>query len=265
MKRPRRLLALALISSAAQLNGQQPGAARAAEPATTDVAAGKRAFDIHCARCHGIGGTGNSGPSLARAVLPRARDDNALRSVIAGGIPGTEMPSLFFIDDRDQRLIAAYVRSLGRTPPERLSGDAVRGESVYQRAGCAACHVVSGVGGVGGPELTDVGLKRSASYLRQSMLDPAAAFPSEGGYRSFLVVKAVLRTGGEVTGARINEDSYTIQLRDALGKLHSFRKSQLSRLDKDRTTSLMPSYRGRLTDVEIDDIVAWLAARGTSR
>ena len=28
---------------------------------------GKQLFDIHCSRCHGIGGTGGEGPSLTRS------------------------------------------------------------------------------------------------------------------------------------------------------------------------------------------------------
>jgi cytochrome c oxidase cbb3-type subunit 3 len=230
-----------------------------AAPQVPQLDVGKRAFDINCARCHGIGGTGNTGPSLARPVLPRARDDSAFRKVIESGIPGTEMPGAFWLGELDQVAIVAYVRSLGRVAPEVLGGNAARGATTYQRAGCAGCHVIGGSGGVAGPELTDIGIRRSTRYLRESIVDPAAAFPAEGGYQLFLVVRAVLRDGRTVTGVRINEDNYSIQLRDVNGFLHSLRKDLLRSLVTDPRTSTMPSFRGRLAVADIEDIVAYLA------
>ena len=43
----------------------------------------------------------------------------------------------------------------------------------------------------------------------------------------FLYVSAVPLSGAAVRGIRVNEDSFTIQLRDAAGRYHSFRKSEL--------------------------------------
>ena len=243
----------------APMTAQATGAARAAL-AAPDIALGKRAFDINCSRCHGIGATGNTGPSLAQPILPRARDDAALRKVIENGIDGTEMPRAFWLSERDVLAIIAYVRSLGRVAPEALTGDAARGAAAYQRAGCAACHVMNGAGGAAGPELSDIGTKRSARHLRESILAPAAAFPTEGGYQQFLVIRAVTRDGRTLTGVRVNEDSYTIQLRDASGRFHSLRKAQLRSLDKDFKASMMPAFRDHLTDAEVEDIVAYLVS-----
>ena len=58
---------------------------------------GKQLFDIHCARCHGIGGTGGEGPSLTRLVLRHAGDDEALSSVIVNGIPNSDMPGNWMV------------------------------------------------------------------------------------------------------------------------------------------------------------------------
>lgn len=84
------------------------------ESAESELAAGKRAFDANCARCHGIGGTGDTGPSLAQPLLPRARDDSLLRTLIRDGIEGTEMPSSFWLSEPDVRRIASRNRGLGR-------------------------------------------------------------------------------------------------------------------------------------------------------
>jgi len=68
-----------------------------------------------------------------------------------------------------------------------------------------------------------------------------------------------------VRGIRVNEDSFTIQLRDAGNRFHSFRKSELSSLKKEFGESLMPGYASKFTAAELDDLVAYLASlRGES-
>ena len=67
--------------------------------------------------------------------------------------------------------------------------------------------------------------------------------------------------GVEVTGARINEDTFSLQLRDATGRVHSFWKAELRQLHKDWGRSPMPSYAESLTPTELDDVVAFLAAQ----
>ena len=68
------------------------------------------------------------------------------------------------------------------------------------------------------------------------------------------------REGSAVTGVRVNEDSFSIQLRDAAGKMHSMWKSELKSLDKDLKKSPMPRYaEGFFAASELDDLVAYLA------
>jgi hypothetical protein len=75
---------------------------------------------------------------------------------------------------------------------------------------------------------------------------------------NFLQVRAVTQEGKLVTGARVNEDTFTIQIRDYSGRLYSFRKEELRELHKDWGKSPMPSYRGVLSDSEIRDLIAYL-------
>jgi cytochrome c oxidase cbb3-type subunit III len=63
-----------------------------------------------------------------------------------------------------------------------------------------------------------------------------------------------------VTGVRVNEDSFSVQVRDASGRLHSFWKSDIARVDKPQNKSSMPSLRGQLSDPELTDPVAYLAS-----
>jgi cytochrome c oxidase cbb3-type subunit 3 len=215
---------------------------------------GKRIFEGQCALCHGQTAQGGRGPNLAQPRLRRAPDDAAMFRLIQYGIQGTEMDGAWQMTDDEIRQVVAYVRSLGNTPREELPGDATRGKSLYGKNGCASCHVVSGAGTGFGPELTEVGAKRSAANLREHLTDPGKSTP-EG----FMMVRAVARDGHKFSGARINEDSFTVQIRDASGALHSLRKRDLVEYKKLPGESPMPSFR-TLSSAELDDLVAYLAS-----
>jgi len=104
-----------------------------------------------------------------------------------------------------------------------------------------------------GPTLTDIGSRRGVSYLRAVLLDPASSLPED-----FLQVQALTADGKRITGIRLNEDTWSIQLRDLSDNLLSFWKEDLVSLEKQPGRSPMPSYRGRLSDQELDHVVAYL-------
>ena len=221
-----------------------------------DLVRGQKLFSVHCALCHGPNGEGGRGPMLNRAKLSHAPDDAALVKVIEEGIRGTEMPGAGAMSDREMRQTAAYVRSLGRVALKPVPGDAAHGAEIYRGKGnCTVCHSIHGDGGVAGPDLADIGARRSAGYLHESLVDPQAAVP-EG----YLLVTLVTKNGQNVTGVRVNEDSFSIQVRDDSGRSHSFWKTELSQIDKQRGKSPMPSYKERLSDGELTDLVAYLAS-----
>lgn len=228
---------------------------------------GRRLFQTHCAMCHGPQGEGAKGPTLAQPNLPRASDDDSLLRIIRDGINGTEMPPAR-LERPDALLVAAYVRSLGSLPPETVPGDPERGAQLFVNMACAQCHTLRGRGGAFGPDLTGIGLRRSPVYLRRALVDPGAEVPqSYNPFRSdismpenFLYVRLVLRGGGEIDGVRVNEDTFSIQIRDATGRIHSFFKTDLAELHKDFGKSPMPSYSAALTKDQLDDLVAFLVS-----
>jgi putative heme-binding domain-containing protein len=223
--------------------------------APADAALGERLYLTQCAMCHGPKGEGANGPTLARPTLLHAADDDALKAIIRGGIAGTGMPGTRLID-AELRALTAYVRKLGQAPAPVLAGNASRGKALYQGKGnCTACHTLHGYGGASGPDLTGIGASRSAQHLRQSLVEPNADFP-----RSFVFVQAVTGDGKSLSGVRVNEDTFSVQFRDAADTLHSFWKSDLREYKKDLAQSPMPSYRGKLTAAELDDLVAYLAS-----
>jgi len=233
-----------------------------------DVQAGKVLFGHLCVTCHGIDGGGGAGPPLNRAKLINAPDDAALRVIIADGIPARGMPRVRRTLDFEQRQLVAYVRSLGRTARPAVRGNTQKGSELYAKLTCASCHIVKGQGGTLGPELTDIGVQRGPQYLRQSLVEPGAVLPNSTlgvqgpGYSEFLPVRVVMKDGAEVRGIRINEDLFTIQLRDLSGKFHSIRKTNAEVIRKEPNTSLMPSFAGKMSDAELDDLVAYLSSLG---
>ncbi len=251
--RPRRNCLTLLLLPVFALAAAQPN--RITSPKPDKLAQGKKLYNNQCALCHGIGGTGGRGPALNQPKLPHAPTQAALLKVIQEGIPGTEMPDFWSLNNDEARQVAAYVRSLGRLKPVKLPGNAARGKQLFETKGnCTACHVVRGTGGVSGPELTEIGLRRGAAHLRTAVLDPNAVTP-EG----FLVVTVTTASGQRIRGVRINEDPFTIQLRDADNRLQSFRKAELQELKKEIGVSTMPSYKDAFTSAELDDLIAYLA------
>jgi hypothetical protein len=49
-------------------------------------------------------------------------------------------------------------------------------------------------------------------------------------------------------------------VKDSANRFHSFRKSDTKEIEKEFGKSLMPSYRGRLSDAETEDLVAYLGS-----
>jgi cytochrome c oxidase cbb3-type subunit III len=232
-------------------------AARVFAQPSPDAGAGRTIFESQCALCHGQTGSGGRGPALNRPKLERAPDDGALRKLISEG--QGDMPGAWQLHEDEVASVAKYVRSLGALPPETIPGDAARGARVYGTAGCAGCHMVAGRGEGFGPELTGIGARRSAAFLRQTIQKPASTLPD-----GFQYVSAVPASGAAVRGVRVNEDSFTIQLRAAGGKYHSFRKSELKDLQRLKGETPMPAYESRIPRAEMDDLVAYLASlKGT--
>jgi putative heme-binding domain-containing protein len=174
------------------------------------------------------------------------------------------MPYIWAMTDNEVRDVAAYVRSLGRIPPEPLPGDPDKGQLIYRKAECSNCHIVAGKGGNLGPELSDIGNRRGVEFLRGAMLHPGKdrALTSEG-YATYVPVLAATKDGRVLTGMRVNEDTFTIQLRDTNNRLYSLQKSDLEALYK-LDGSVMPTYEKILSDSDIEDVISYLASlKGT--
>jgi putative heme-binding domain-containing protein len=254
-----------LIGIVFLLNGNSWAQSPLDDLTESDLVEGEKLFRVHCASCHGIAGQGGEGSNLAKPRLKYAPDDEALIELLSEGIPGTGMPAIWTLDEARATRVAGYVRSLGDIAAEEMPGDPVRGEEIYRTAGgCPACHIISGHGIGIGPELTGVGDRRGLAYLQESLVDPAKAQSQTAGYKDYLTVRATA-PGGAVEGMRINEDAFSIQIRDAGGVIHSFRKSELKNLEKIFAHSLMPEYTAVLSETDLDNVISYLMSLRSTR
>jgi cytochrome c oxidase cbb3-type subunit III len=242
----------------------------AAKTSPADIANGKTLYEATCSKCHGLDGGGSDGPNL-QGVAERIGDE-AIGNIIRGGIPGTGMASFGSLSVDEIGQIVGYLKTLGRTADAEIAkGNPAKGKAVYESSGCASCHIIAGEGSGVGPELTRVGAVRGPSYLHAQILTPGTDLPQEaaamerGRFLQFLDVRVVTKDGHSFEGTRVYEDSFTIEIKDATGKFHGFKKLDLQKLEKLPGHSVMPSYKGTLSDTQIDDLVAYLASlKGTA-
>ncbi len=234
------LLAFALLTPAAAQDGV--------------VEVGKLMYRTHCFVCHGAEGETVQNVSLKSNQFRRATSDDELSRLILNGVPGTGMPPTN-LDESRRFALVAYIRSLKPTVAAvaQTAGDPARGMALFDgKAGCTSCHRIGAKGSVTGPDLTEIGGSRPAAYLQQSILDPNAVIAPQNRY-----VRAVTNKGAAVQGRRLNEDTHTVQLIDTKQRLVSLEKADLKEYTLIKT-SAMPSYKGRLTTAEIDDVASYL-------
>ncbi len=233
-------------------DAQHPGASTYAQ---ADFEAGARVYTANCVGCHGANGDGVGTVNLKNGQFRRAATDQELSALVSNGIPGTGMPAHRLAPPELSALVI-YLRNMRDYDGRSVTlGDASRGKALFEgKAGCRGCHRVAGSGPRGAPDLSDIGLARSASQLQRSLVEPSA-----GMMPINRPVQLVFKDGRRMVGRRLNEDTYTVQLMDEEGRLASVDKSDL-REYRILVESPMPSVGGKLTPEELADLVAYLTS-----
>jgi putative heme-binding domain-containing protein len=239
---------------------------------TTDqINQGRALYDANCGRCHNNTGDGVTGVELFRQIR-RATSDEGIAKIIQNGIPNTGMPPHQFSDDQAMSVVA-FLRAMSGAAtlpaapsapsPLLAGGDLSRGKAVFEGKGaCLQCHTVAGTGGRSGPDLSALGrpsprrggpVGPNVADIEQSILDPNAEIRPD-----FRVYQVTLKNGQVVKGQLLNQDTFTVQLLDGDQHLRSFTKADLKTFGF--LDSPMPSYRGRLSDQELKDLVTYLVS-----
>ena len=191
-----------------------------------DAEQGGRLFQTHCSYCHGPRGEGGRGADLTNGQYRYGGSDAELFNTIRNGIRGSEMPAVRASDDEVWRMVA-FVKKIGSAGlEEHARGDAAAGKAVYAGKGnCAVCHTIGKEGGSLGPDLTDIGRRRGAVYLEESLVKPEAEAPI-----SYRAIRVTTKSGQTLVGIRLNEDDLSIQLRDTGDNLRSIWKDNIKEI-----------------------------------
>ena len=233
----------------------RPGVAQTQDHqySATEIQAGSRLYATQCQQCHGQMGDQISGINLRRGQFRRAASDDDIKRIVTTGITESGMPPFKF-QPAELDSIIAFIRA-GFDPGGTAVkiGDAQRGRGVYEGKGqCATCHRVNGVGSRTAPDLSDIGSARQAAALHRSLIEP-----TKGMWPINRPVRIVTRDGRTISGRRLNEDTFTIQMIDANERLVAIDKSEIKEYEK-AAASTMPSVAGKLSGDEIADLIAYL-------
>jgi putative heme-binding domain-containing protein len=245
------LIGLAALAAAGLAAAQAP--AHVGQYEQADIEQGAQLYSGHCVVCHGDRGDAMPGVNLGTSKFRRAETDRDVIALIRNGVAGTAMaPSAY--NDAELSALVAYLRNMGSVNLADVKiGDATRGRALFAGKGtCASCHRVGAEGPRAAPDLSTIGTLRTAASLQRVLVDPGAALLPMNR-----TVRVVLDDGTAITGRRLNEDTFTVQLVDSSGRLVSLELKD-NRSNTVSTEPLMPSYATLLSDDERADLVAYL-------
>jgi nitric oxide reductase subunit C len=159
---------------------------------TEEVNAGKMVWHKYdCIGCHTIFGNGSYfAPDMTKITEKKPKDYLKQFLMDPKSVnPKASMPKLGISSKEADNLIAfldwtSKVDTNGWPPKPILATAAgvaakelTAGQRVYQSQNCANCHMISGIGGTTGPDLTHVGSKRDRAWLFGHFKDPKAYVP----------------------------------------------------------------------------------------
>lgn len=201
------------------------------------IAAGAKLYAQTCQSCHGAG----RAPSLSSGIFRHGGRDGEIAITIRNGIRGTQMPAFDALKSDQVWQLVAYIRSLAGAPI--VAGSAAEGQRLFSgKAECAKCHSTA--------ELGSSVVGASLESIRHSILAPG--FP-----RRRLSMRG--RDGKQFAGIVMNEDTFSLQLKDETGKLNLLDKADFRDVKALEGLAPMPQdYATRLTDAELSDLLAYV-------
>src|SRR5262245_45952059 len=133
------------------------------------------------------------------------------------------------------------------------SGDVTSGRALVQSTKCMGCHRIGDEGSRLGPDLSDIGSRRSPALLRRAIVAPDDEVLPENRF-----VRVVTSDGTSLQGKLLNQDAFSIQLMTPDERLKSYLKSRLREFSIVQK-GLMPSSEGALNSSQLADVVSYLS------
>jgi alcohol dehydrogenase (cytochrome c) len=162
------------------------------------------------------------------------------------------MPA-FQIPERELKELVDFVRFLSAPANQSpAAGNVSAGAAFFRGKGnCANCHKAEGRGGTLGPDLSELGARRTLPEIEQSLRAPSARLTP-----GFKLVSIRTRDGRSLRGFAKNESNYDLQIQGLDGAFHLLRRQDIAELTHE-TSSLMPELHA--TETEFRDLLAYLS------
>lgn len=160
---------------------------------TEQVNAGKKTWHKYdCIGCHTIFGNGSYfAPDLTKIAEKKPKEYLKKFLMDPKAVnPKASMPKFGITADEADKLLeflgwTAKVDTNDWPPKPILAGAAgsggielSAGQRLYQSHRCSACHMINGIGGTSGPDLSHVGSRRDAHWLKEHFEHPQKLVPN---------------------------------------------------------------------------------------
>ncbi len=205
------------------------------------------------------------GPALVDNRSLRSRSEKQIHDTIQNGRPG--MPA-FALPEEQLQSLARWVRSLNASAYDLgTPGDTAAGERFFFEKGrCASCHMVRGVGGTNGPDLSGIGRELTLAQLEQALDEPAAWAAGRSGSscpswawcpgQGWSMVSVRLQDGSSVRGLLRSQGKHDLQLQTLDGHLRLLLDTEYREITREKE-SFMPAMKA--TGEERRDLLAYLS------
>lgn len=181
-------------------------------------------------------------PEVARLLRNTPYQDLRAKALLAFPPPGK-------IDPKKLPDIAALAKRKGN--PEH--GKKLLAASANGDMQCMKCHMIRGVGGNVGPDLSVIGKKASRENLFESIMYPSKAIADQ--YFSYVIET---KAGLLITGIIVEETPQFIMLRDANGKDTKVEKKDIDTRTKSLVSLMPDNLLVYLSEDDLVDVVEYL-------
>jgi putative heme-binding domain-containing protein len=131
-------------------------------------------------------------------------------------------------------------------------GSTERGQQMYAKARCNACHKMNGVGGGYGPDLTSVNKRFTRIETLESILFPSHVISDQ------YATKKVLTTDGEVFTGIVVQTAKGLAVRVNENKEFVIAEDQIQEVQSSRTSVMPAGLLDTLSPSEIRDLMVYL-------
>ena len=270
------LACCAAMPANAQRRAPAPGPANAFIDNAAGVQQGNQLYDTNCSQCHGMGGNGGQvGPAITSGTNPDVvTNDGQVYNFIKNGVPGTVMPSFTGkLSDDDMLKVTAYLHATrGMAINNPTAGDTAHGKLVFSGKGqCSSCHMINGVGGISGPDLSQIASNRRTNSIIDALTKPMHHVYGSGGAHlrqlptmdTYPAVRVTQANGKVLTGVLMNEDDFAVEIMGDDQQLHLLDRAKLRSVSVDGKSPMPTDYDKRLAPDEFKDLLAYLTRQGT--